>query len=292
MNDKEEEAENNSNSLITTTNNNENKKKRRKNNNNKIMYVSNFTTSINDMSSSSSSTSINNSNNKTNSRKRTTPSSVKLNNRKSNTYDNCRNRYVENVLPFWCNDIPTKDEVEDTRAIHAIMMAELFLRLRLNSSQRITARSIFTKYNQLRRTSDIIKSNEENGIGFKSKKRRRNLTQHMYGCEIIPPPQMMVILMDRLSKELSDAPRFGAERRYIDRLGRFVTCDEDEADKNGYKHAGLNNDQMIQNARKLIHANRNPNYQKIIDGAETLITNGVLRYGKVRKVNLGDQYNK
>ena len=46
---------------------------------------------------------------------------------------------------------------------------------------------------------------------------------------------------------------------------------------------------MIQNARKLIHANRNPNYQKIIDGAETLITNGVLRYGKVRKVNLGDQ---
>ena len=71
-------------------------------------------------------TSINNSNNKTNSRKRTTPSSVKLNNRKSNTYDNCRNRYVENVLPFWCNDIPTKDEVEDTRAIHAIMMAELF----------------------------------------------------------------------------------------------------------------------------------------------------------------------
>ena len=183
-----------------------------------------------------------------------------------NIYDNCRNRYVENVLPFWCNDIPTKDEVEDTRAIHAIMMAELFLRLRLNSSQRITARSIFTKYNQLRRTSEIIKSNEENGTGFKSKKRRRNLTQHMYGCEIIPPPQMMVILMDRLSKELSDAPRFGAERRYIDRLGRFVTCDEDEADKNGYKHAGLNNDQMIQNARKLIHANRNPNYQKIIDG--------------------------
>ena len=146
------------------------------------MYVSNFTTSINDMSSSSS-TSINNSNNKTNSRKRTTPSSIKLNNRKSNTYDNCRNRYVENVLPFWCNDIPTKDEVEDTHAIHAIMMAELFLRLRLNSSQRITARSIFTKYNQLRRTSEIIKSNEENGTGFKSKKRRRNLTQHMYGCE-------------------------------------------------------------------------------------------------------------
>ena len=64
------------------------------------------------------------------------------------------------------------------------------MRLRLNSSQRITARSIFTKYNQLRRTSEIIKSNEENGIGFKSKKRRRNLTQHMYGCEIIPPPQI------------------------------------------------------------------------------------------------------
>ena len=109
------------------------------------------------------------------------------------------------------------------------------------------------------------------------------------------PPPITVRVCDSVTcemfgaKELSDAPRFGAERRYIDRLGRFVTCDEDEADKNGYKHAGLNNDQMIQNARKLIHANRNPNYQKIIDGAETLITNGVLRYGKVRKVNLGDQ---
>ena len=170
----------------------------------------------------------------------------------------------------------------ESRAITYLMMSEIFLRLRLNEAQRLMCRSVFQRYESLRRNSPLMVSNLNTEKNYK-----KSLSSTLNGVEIVPKMACSTILMDKLSKAFNDAPAFGNERKHIDKSGKFVSCDKDVGIAKGYKDRGLNNDAVVAKARKQIEALRNGYDLETLEKAEALVDGGLFHLGNPRQISKG-----
>jgi hypothetical protein len=177
---------------------------------------------------------------------------------------------------------PNEEDMLESRAITYLMMSEIFLRLRLNEAQRLMCRSVFQRYESLRRNSPLMATNRN-----KEKNCKQGLSSSLNGVEIVPKMACTTILMDKLSKAFNDAPAFGNERKHIDKAGKFVSCDKDVGIAKGYKDRGLSNDAIIAKARKNLEALRNDYDVETIEKAEALIDGGIFHLGNPRQISKG-----
>ena len=177
---------------------------------------------------------------------------------------------------------PSDEDLIESRAITNLMMSEIFLRLRLNEAQRLMIRSVFAKYEFLRKHSPLMVSNSN-----KEKNYKKNLSSTLNDVEIIPKLACSTVLMDKLSKVLDDAPAFANERKHMDKTGKFVSCDKDIGLAKGYKHRGLTNDNIVKNARRDLKKIENKYDIEALEKAETLINDGLFILGRQRQVAKG-----
>ena len=177
---------------------------------------------------------------------------------------------------------PSSAELLESRAVNYLMMSEIFLRLRLNEAQRLMCRSVFQKYEALRRHSPLMETNQDREKNFKL-----NLSSTLNNVEVIPKLACTTVLMDKLSKVLDDAPEFGNERKHIDKTGKFITCDKETGMAKGYKHRGISNDGIVENARRDIGKLRNKYDAEALEKAERLVDEGLFTLGRQRKLAKG-----
>jgi hypothetical protein len=121
---------------------------------------------------------------------------------------------------WWYYEIPSEERVKELESMHNLMMCEVFLRLGITHEQLAVARSVYNKYNNVRRGKYRKKQGESSLT--KRKVVSKQLSNSMFGIETIPKVSLAKHLTGILAGVLRDAPAYGLNKRYRDEKGKLV----------------------------------------------------------------------
>ena len=129
-------------------------------------------------------------------------------------------RGKKTYFKWWYYEIPSEERVKELESMHNLMMCEVFLRLGITHEQLAVARSVYNKYNNVRRGKYRKKQGQSS---FTMRKvSSKQLSNSMFGIETIPKVSLAKHLTGILAGVLKDAPAYGLNKRYRDEKGKLV----------------------------------------------------------------------